>query len=323
MITEEQVAELNVAIEQVVEAEVKEEENVTKDTESNTEAETRTDAIAETEANSNSDSNFSEEPTDSVEKKPEKEVKEKVESPMMGDIALTRAVQVGIPISDARLFPTEAALGRAVDAMERTIEAQRPLEKQEEEADPFAGMSKLDPEKFEPEVIEMYDSLLDVVKKQHEEIKNLKTQTTDQTEQSAFINQEAATREITGWFDGQVEKLGKSFSETLGKGDMNSLEQGSSQFAKREAIANRVAVEMAGYNAMGVEAPNRDVLFRDAARLVLGDEYQQIREKKLTSDLSKRSSQHIQRANSRGTKTNQSPLEDTAAMLDAKYNLRG
>lgn len=255
-------------------------------------------------------------------------LKEKDTSPgemeAISDACLTRAVQAGLSLEEARSFPSSAVLDRAVDSMQAALEAQRQPEqvKQKEPEDSFAGIEKLDPEKFDPEVIEMHESLVGIMRKQHEELQELRSQTAEQTQYSAQASEEAVVREMTEWFDGKVVGLGEDFQEALGEGGMNSLDKYSPQFATREAIANKVAVFLGGYNAAGMQAPDRDEMFDDAARLVLKDTYRQVRERKLSSDLVKRSSQHIQRAGGGKSKSHQSPEESAAEMLDAKFFAR-
>ncbi len=237
---------------------------------------------------------------------------------LIGDAVLSAAVKAGIDLGAARNFPSELSLQQATASIDAAKEANKPVE---EEVDLFENL-KMDPEEFEPEAVKMYGALVDVVKKQHDELKELKNQTANYTKQSETVNQDASTREMTSWFNTQTEKLGKDFHEALGEGEIDSLAPGSSQRAKREEIANRMAISMAGYSVAGIQAPNREVLFQEAAGLVLRDEYQQISEKKLIASLKKNSSQHINRVNSRGTKQSQDPMDETAAMLDKRYNLR-
>lgn len=244
-----------------------------------------------------------------TEKKPEPA------KPSLSNYVIERAVRAGIPMADAQNFTTDEVLLRAVDIMEA---AKKPVETKQEttpEADPLAAFPVLDTEHFEPEVIKVFDQLKGVIAKQQDAIKAFQSQ----TEQAARSSQEATAREVTSWFDTQVAKLGEDFSEALGTGNYDSLDRGSPQFAKREAIAEQVANMLAGYQARGKQAPPRDELFDVAARFVLRDEYQKAHEQKLAGDLAKRSTQHINRAGGQKNKTNQSPLEETAALLDEKF----
>jgi len=328
-VSDEMIADVNAAIEIAIteSSEVSEEENKEVSSEVQVESGEKGDeVVAEADAGSNStddkelDTDSSREPSGEPEVKGAVVVKPVRQ--IIGDESLARAVRAGLSVGVVRSFPSEIALNEAVSYMEQVIEAQKPPKKQEEEEDPFANIAKLDPEKFEPEVIEMRESLLAVLKSQHEEIRAMKASAAEQSQQSAQVSQSAVTREITEWFDKEVGKLGKDFHTVLGEGGMDSLVQGSPQFLKREEIANRVAISMAGYNAQGIQAPPRDELFREAASLALGDEYQKVREKKLSGDLAKRSKQHIQRADGRQTKSNQSPFEEVATELDSKFFAR-
>ncbi len=262
------------------------------------------------------------EPVEPVDPDPEPEPKKKPDptppAVPISDATLTAAVSAGIDLGSARQFPSELSLQQVVASIDAAKEANKP---EGEEVDLFENL-KMDPEEFEPEAIKMYDALVDVVKKQHDELKELRNQTVDYTKQSGIVNQDASTREMTSWFNSQTKELGKDFHEALGEGEIDSLVPGSSQRAKREEIANRMAISMAGYNAAGMQAPTRDELFQEAAGLVLREEYQQISDKKLVASLKKQGSQHINRANSRGTKPSQTPMEETAAMLDKRFNLK-
>ena len=93
----------------------------------------------------------------------------------ISDATLGAAVRAGIDLGSARQFPSELSLQQAVASMDAARES---YESVEEEEDQFKDM-KLDPEKYEPEVVEMYDSLVSVIKKQHDELRELKTQTAD------------------------------------------------------------------------------------------------------------------------------------------------
>ncbi len=341
-VSEELTAEVGTAIDDIVESQkpdsVKQDESDSEssnksDEESKDESEDQqeensrddSDDDSKSDLDDGDDSGASEENDDSEvdsgddsNKKPEKKPDSEPTRVLIGDAVLAEAIKSGIDIGVARQFPSELSLQQAVASIDAAKEANKP---EEEEVDLFENL-KMDPEEFEPEAIKMYDALVDVVKKQHDELKELRNQTVDYTEQSATVNQEAVTREMTSWFNSQTKELGKDFHEALGEGEIDSLSPGSSQLAKRNEIANRMAISIAGHNAAGIQAPSREDLFQEAAGLVLKEEYQQISEKKLVASLKKNSSQHINRANSRGTKQSRDPMDETAAMLDKKYNLK-
>jgi hypothetical protein len=93
----------------------------------------------------------------------------------------------------------------------------------------------------------------------------------------------------------------------------------SSQYQKRDAIANKTAILVAGYRASGQQVPPRDEVFAEAASLVLKGEYQKASEKKLSADLAKRSTQHIARVGGQSSKSKESPQDAIAQMLDERY----
>ena len=341
-VSEELTAEVGTAIDDIIESQkpdpteqsnAKDESSDKSDDELKDESEDQqeensgsdSDDDSKDESDDGGDSEASEENDDSEagsgddsSEKPEKKSDPEPTRVLIGDAVLAEAIRSGIDIGVARQFPSELSLQQAVASIDAAKEANKP---EEEEVDLFENL-KMDPEEFEPEAIKMYDALVDVVKKQHDELKELRNQTVDYTKQSEAVNQDASTREMTSWFNSQTKELGKDFHEALGEGEIDSLTPGSSQRAKREEIANRMAISMAGYNAAGQQAPTREELFQEAAGLVLKEEYQRISERKLVASLKKNSSQHINRANSRGTKQSQDPMDETAAMLDKKYNLK-
>jgi len=236
--------------------------------------------------------------------------------PTISDAALTAAVQHGIPIEDARLFPNEAALGRAVQAVRKSIEQFAPKEeKQQEEEDLLAKLPVLDPEKFDPEVLALLGPVYEVIKKQQKHLKDLRSQTEQSTASAAQINQRATTQEITDWFDGQIAKLGDDFKDVLGVGGTEALSANSPQKVKRDAIANQAALLFAGYNATGTKPESRDAVFKAAAHIVLADDYAKLKEKKLSLSLDKRSRQHIQRA---GGSQKAKPVGDPEAIAAAE-----
>lgn len=236
----------------------------------------------------------------------------------VNDEILARAVSVGIPVADARELDRNL-LGEIIEAREAAAVADdaelegRSAEGAGAVSDPFADLPKLNPENYEPEVVQMFDRLTGIAKQQHKTIEGLLNQQTE-TAQAA---QAVAGEEIKQWFDTQVTGLGEEFAEALGGGDYDSLDRGSSQFAKREAIANQMSIMFSGYEAQGLNPPPRGEVFDAAARLVLRDEYQKVHERKLTGDLGSRATQHIQRAGGTRASSTQTPEEEAAAAVDA------
>jgi hypothetical protein len=236
-------------------------------------------------------------------------------TPVISDAAIMRAVRAGLSLDDARSFASDAMLDRVVASIESVKGQNKPVEEEvKEETDPFAELPKLNPEEYEPEVVAMFDKLVGLIKDQHNALRNIQAT-------SKSVEADRATKfaeETEAWFDGQVEALGEDFKESLGTGKYRSLQPNSPQYAKRDAIANQVAVLMAGYRSSG-QTPQRDAVFAQAAQLVLRDEYQKLYEKRLSADLANRSTQHLSRVGSQQGKSKGDPIAEVAAMLDEKF----
>lgn len=239
------------------------------------------------------------------------------------DLAIEQAVRVGLSVTEARSFASDESLLRIVDARQQ---AQREAgstgqvaEAKETEAgdmeDLISKIPNLDPEEFQPEVIAMFDALKDIVTKQQEKIQGFAEQQSA-SEESRYTQTAA---ELEGWFDREVEGLGSDFVESLGKGGLSSLQEAGPQFAKRVEIAEQIEVLLGGYTASGRQAPPREKVFEMAARTVLGSEFRQQADKKITSSLKKRETQHIQRGSGKKADEQVSPEDEIARELDEKY----
>lgn len=235
------------------------------------------------------------------------------------DEVLSRAVLAGIPLAEARQFASDDSLLRVVGAIHDAAgtgdEPDGKAGEEAEEKDPFADLPELDPEEYDPKLIKTFEAMKSALKSQNETIKGFR----QQQEESAQAANEAAARDVEQWFDKQVESLGEEFTEALGEGAMSALDRGSSQYAKRDEIASRMAIILAGYQATGQQAPPREDVFNEAARLVLHDQFVSARERKLAKDLESRAGQHIARPGGKKTKQTQSPFDEAAAELDRKY----
>jgi hypothetical protein len=235
----------------------------------------------------------------------EKPVEEKLVQPTISDAVLTEAIRAGLTIEEAREFGSDKLLMRAID-MVRAVAVKSITEPKAEAKDPLAGFPVLDPEQFEPEVIKAFDALKGIVKQQYDSIQALQSQ----REQSSQVSQADTAREIEGWFDGQVEKLGEDFKESLGKGAYSAMDKSSAQFVKRDELAGQMAILATGYKASGKPMPPREKIFEQAAKMVLSDEYQKNYEKKLSADLGKREKQHINRPGGQKLKTQKEPIDE-------------
>jgi hypothetical protein len=236
--------------------------------------------------------------------------------PDLSDEIIARGISAGMTLNDVLSFPDEAALNRVVTAAERVRQTESQAKDGDDAIteDPFADL-KLDPDKYDPEMVELMGRVKSVLEGQHEQIQAFK----EEQEQTSRAAQSAAAQEIEQWFDGQTKKLGDDFADALGTGGYRSLDRGSPQFANRDAIAETMTTMLAGYGARGIEAPPREEVFDAAARLVLANKFQEVSEKRLAGDLAKRSTQHIQRVGGTKAKGTKSAEDETAALIDEKF----
>ena len=332
--SEELAAEIDQAVEEMVSVETTNEEKVAEETTNQKADEVAASDEEKAAAEVASDDAAADERIAEGEKSAEgladeaganaEEVAQETAKVAVSDETLARAVNVGIPVADAREL-TPYSLESIIAAREAEIESEWKAQEEgrgkssEEVIDPFAGLPKLDPEVHDPEVVKMFEKYTDVLKQQHETINDLKTQQSDATT-AAQVKEEAglevATQEVEHFFDKQVSELGDNFSDALGTGGYSSLDRGSSQFAKREAIAGQMAVLLSGYDAQGQKPPPREEVFEVAARIVLRDEFQAVHDEKLAGGLEKQAGQHIQRAGGVQVKSTQTPEEEAAQAVD-------
>ena len=221
-----------------------------------------------------------------------------VEAPVISEGVLGLAIQSGFSVAEAQTFGSDQTLLTAIQIIGKksTPVAEENKEKQ---TSLLSDLPKLDPEQYEPEAIETFNKMKDAIQKQQETIEQLVQGTQQFQENQAAQNE----REITAWFDGKVTGLGKQYEKALGEGSHGSLNQGSSQYAKREEIADHISLMAAGYTSTGREVPSLDTLFEQATKFVLQDEMSEVKEKELSNRLRKRATQHINRAGSEKVET--------------------
>ena len=232
---------------------------------------------------------------------------------------LERAIRAGIPMDEAEAFQKEETLLKIVARLEAanpTIDSKNVVSESKVDSvnDQFVQL-RLDPEKYEEDVVAQFDKVINVLERQQKEIDAFKSSATS----LAQITQDAKMNEAISWFDSQVAKLGPDFKDALGEGSIKSLQTGSAQHIKREQLANQIAVQLTGCKAIGLPVPPREQVFDAAAQIVLKGEYTKANERKLSSELEARGSQVISRpTNGSGTST-QSATDEIASLLDNKF----
>ena len=257
----------------------------------------------------------------------EAEGSEQAEStaPAISDIALTVAVQAGMQLADARRFGSEEALlnvaerlneARGDVALAREAQPVKPGAP-EQPVDPFADLPDLDPEEYDPKVVQYLNGMKDATRAALDEKQKQMDSFYEGQAAAVQASQAVADREALQWFESEIKGL--EMPEALGEGGHSDLAQGSPQLAKRDAIAAQAAVLMAGYEASGQPSPTREEIFRVSARLALADEYQALRENEVSADLEKRAGSHISRVSGGKSKSTQSPQDEVAALIDAQF----
>lgn len=242
---------------------------------------------------------------------------EKVPAPTLRTPELVeRAVRVGMSMRNAMDFPSDVSLENTCTLLEQSQAALNAGDQEEQPDQIEELLGKLESVEYDEEAAETIGTLVGAIRQQQEQIKELQ----EGHEQSVRTGTAAAAREVEQWFDGEVEALGPDFKESLGEGAYSSLAPGSPQLAKREAIADQVAILGAGLQATGKTIPPREELFKQAAGLVLRDEMQKIHERKLEGSLRSRSKQHISRAGRHEqSQSTESPVDATVAALRRKF----
>lgn len=236
------------------------------------------------------------------------------------DMVLARAVACGITLSEARSFPDNEMLSRFVDSVEKNLIHEAVPSKEtvnkDDEPDLFAGLPELNPDDYSPEVIKTLDHFKEVLIKQQEQLKAYETRT-DSVQESMYS---AGEMEMRGWFDKAVAGLGDDYKEALGEGAFGSLAETSQEFVNRNDIAGHMALMHDGYVAQGREPPDRDELFETAVKAVLSEAHINIQQRKLEGELERQSTQHIQRARGSNSKSTKSPEDETADLLNEKFD---
>lgn len=234
---------------------------------------------------------------------------------------LSDAIRHGLTFSEAKSFNSEAELSDFTARLARDRIADE--REQEQVVDPFTDLPKLDPDNYDQEVIEMFDRLTGIVKGQYETINDFQQSQKNFQQQHQEAQNSANLIEVEGWFDKQVSELGDDFKEDLGDGSFSSLDRNGSQYQKRDEIATKMSILIAGHKTNNLPVPTREEIFNTATQMVLSERYGKIESNKLSTKLRNQSKQHIQRANkpsSSVAKTPEDEDKELADLLDEKFS---
>jgi hypothetical protein len=174
------------------------------------------------------------------------------------------------------------------------------------------SLPKLDPEETDPNVIAAFEAMRKLVESQQEQLDGFRA---EQVSQSTAADA-AREREIATWFEGRVTQLSDSFDKVLGKDGVNAV---NIKPETADAIAGKIAVLVEGYRASNLPVPKLDDMFDEVSRIVLKDDFARLEEAQLAERMDKRAAQDISRPGGSKSKTERSPTEEVADMIDKRY----
>lgn len=224
------------------------------------------------------------------------------------DALLERAIKAGIPMSEAREYPTESLLKSVVDRLEgskkgsdgetKSADAKR-AEGEAKPADDLDAAIDAIPdewnkEEYDERIVDTFKTFKEIAKKQQERQRALEKELAD-----------LRGKESKDFFAKQLEGV-KDFL----KGDQT----------KASAIREEFDLLKAGAAATGRDVPDVE-LFDKAARLVLGGDFKAEATKKKTEAVGRRSAQVISRAaGQRVTAKTEDPFARVAEWVDQKLS---
>ena len=222
---------------------------------------------------------------------------------------LNRAREMGLSDGEARQFGTEQALERAMALSDRRIATayrKPPGDKEkaaETETKPEDEIPDLNPDSYDPELVEAWDKM--------------KGQLKDLTEQNAQLVQVNGRRqfdEFLGWFDQRIGQLGESYEDVFGKGASGGLATDSQEYKSRDRLIEVMEGLSPVYGDKG-----REELFQRALKAEHGDRADENARKKIAGKLGKRQTQLTNRARNRARATRTEKPKDAAVSFAAKF----
>lgn len=232
------------------------------------------------------------------------------------------AVRAGVSLEDAVNWPggedslrMHVSQCRRVKEYEKTARLQDNEQQDDKPKDILDDFPELSEDEYDAETVKAFNGIRTIIKKQQEEIAELKKSQDDVSSSHRAANE----AEVTRWFDSRVESMDEDSKVLLGAGGYNELNKQSKEFKRREAIAQQIVILANGYSASNIETPPRDELYDTAAAIVLANDLQDVSSKKLSEKLQKRSKVHIQRAGGTKQTKNMSVTQSAAEKLKERF----
>jgi hypothetical protein len=262
------------------------EESIAKDEEEKKSIENENQKEFEFDNDSEEDEVEEEEEEASSEEEDDKDIQsdEEEDDDTVSDELLETAVQLGVPIVEARKLGSKL-LESKVSKLQKENQKDTDDSGDFEEDDIFQNIPDLDPEEYEAPIVEGFAALKQIVKEQSETIKRL-----NGSLKTDNLNDRIAS---------------------LGEGIKVSPE-------KKTQLKDKIAVLDAGYKAVGKEI-DADAVFQEAANAVLLEEIQEAAKSSKQSKVAKRSKSHINRPSGNRSSVAESIDDEIAKELNSKY----
>lgn len=206
---------------------------------------------------------------------------------------IERAVKLGIPLAEAKQFPTEALLDRMCARIEGSkggsskepgsSESAGTKGGEDDPADLLSQIPDLDPDVYDEGLVRAFAAVKGIARQQQATIAELRGQTGH------------------NWLAAKLEGL-----KDITRGDQT----------KESAVREKFDVLKAGYRNAKKEVAD-DAVFSEAARLVLGSDLDKNKHREEAAG--RRSGQRIQRPTGRRAEVKPDAAAEIAAMLDRKF----
>ena len=216
------------------------------------------------------------------------------------DEHLTRAVNAGLSISDAKSFKDAKALDNVVSILEAKAKVDNGDDgKGDSDVQTpeqiLASIPELDPEEYDESFIAIVNALKGAVSSQQETIKGLS----------------ASSKEQNGdYFEGKVSALSEDMTTAL-----------KDQPEKLAALKSKFELMSSAYKAGGAEV-DQGVVFQEAVSIVLSDEAAATKTQVTKEKLATRKKQHTNRpeGSKPAAKKNSDVFKDIAGEIDEKMS---
>ena len=227
------------------------------------------------------------------ESRPESEKGDKVDEPAQD--LLSRAEGLGMSDDDIKSHSPEA-LEMTVRYLEEKAQVGKSSNEESSSGDEQDRDDEyqvdLDPDLYEPEVIDELERLNSFHHKRHERLQAQIDGMLDHFRSS--VGDAFAVR-----FDSQIEGLGKDYSEIFGVGRGNQMSPSDPGYQNRQRLCEQMDILAQGYETAGKSVPEESDLFEEALSSAFRNDIEKIKTKSSRRRASRRGGQIISRPTQR------------------------